>query len=297
MSSTMTDIKDDMRKDPDDLKREADQARDALEETLYELEQRLSPSVLVDRVATAVKENAGDFSTNLLAQVRNNPVPTVLSSVGLAWLMAASKRPPPRAGDGSNLGERWSSGMRTARDATQGAGEAARSAADTASSAYHSATDAASSAYQSTADAASSAYHTATDAASSAYRTAADTTADAANRIADTTRQTADRALRASRGGMQSVAECYSYLRTEQPLVLGAIAIVAGAAIGALLPTTRAENEWVGDASATAKERLKGEARRRMDDVKEGVARVAEAARQSPDETNADGGVEQRAGG
>jgi hypothetical protein len=172
--------------------------------------------------------------------------------------------------------------MRTARDATQGAGEAARSAADTASSAYHSATDAASSAYQSTADAASSAYHTATDAASSAYRTAADTTADAANRIADTTRQTADRVLSASRGGMQSVAECYTYLRTEQPLVLGALAIVAGAAIGALLPTTRAENEWVGEASATAKERLKGEARRRMEDVKEGVSRVAEAARQSP---------------
>jgi cell division septum initiation protein DivIVA len=176
--------------------------------------------------------------------------------------------------------------MRTARDAAQGAGDAARSAADSASSAY-----------QATADAASSAYHTATDAASSAYRTAADTTADATNRVVDTTRQTADRVLRASRGGMQSVAECYTYLRSEQPLVLGAIAIVAGAAIGALLPTTRAENEWVGDASAAAKERLKGEARRRMDDMKEGVARVGEAARQSPGESNADAAGEQRAGG
>ena len=167
MSATMNELKDDIRKDPDELKREADQARDALEETLYELEQRLSPSALVDRVVTAVKENAGDFGTNLLSQVRNNPVPTVLSSVGLAWLMAASKRPPPAA-RGPSIGERWSARMRTARDSAQGAGDAARSAADTASSAYHSATDAASSAYESATDAASSAYQRTADAASSA---------------------------------------------------------------------------------------------------------------------------------
>ena len=237
MSATTTDLKEDMRKDPDDLKREADQARDALEATLYELEQRLSPSVLVDRVATAVKENAGDFGINLLAQVRNNPVPTVLSSVGLAWLMASSKRPPARAGD------------------------------------------------------------SATDAAANAYQTAADTTAHAANRVVDTTRQTADRVVRASRGGARAVTECYSYLRTEQPLVLGAIAIVAGAALGALLPRTSAEDEWLGDASAAAKERIKGEARRRMDGVKEEVARVAEAARQPAGETGADARDEQRSSG
>jgi len=226
MSATMNELKDDIRKDPDELKREADQARDALEETLYELEQRLSPSALVDRVVTAVKENAGDFGTNLLSQVRNNPVPTVLSSVGLAWLMAASKRSPPAA-RGPSIGERW----------------------------------------------------------------------DTASRVVDTTRETADRVLRASRDGTQSVSGYYTYLRTEQPLVLGAIAIVAGAAIAALLPTTRAESEWVGDASAAAKERLKDEARQRMEDVKDGVARVAEAARQSSGETDAGAPGEQRAGG
>ena len=237
MSATMTDLKEDMRKDPDDLKREADRARDALENTLSELEQRLSPSAMVDRVMAAVKENGGEFGTNLLSQVRNNPVPTILSSVGLAWLMAASKSPPARAGDGSSFGE-----------------------------------------------------------PSNAYQTAAEATANAADRVVDTTRQTADRVLSASRSGVQGVAECYSYLRTEQPLVLGAIAIVAGAALGALLPATSAENEWLGDASAAAKERIKGEARRRMGDVEEGDAHVAEAARQSPGE-GADAREEQRSSG
>jgi len=271
MSATMTDLKDDMRKDPDELKREADQARDALEETLYQLEQRLSPSVLVDRVATAVKENAGDFSANLLAQVRNNPVPTVLSSVGLAWLMASSKRPPPRVAGGPSVGERLSSGIQSARESAHGAGDTVRTAADAASSAYHGAADAASNAYR--------------------------TTADAASRVADTTRETAEQLRRASRGSAQVVGECYSYLKSEQPLVLGAIAIVAGAAIGALLPTTSAESEWIGDASEAAKQRLKGEMRRRVDDVKEGVARVAEAARQSAGEASGDAPAEQRSSG
>jgi hypothetical protein len=103
--------------------------------------------------------------------------------------------------------------------------------------------------------------------------------------------------VRASRGGMDAVTECYAYLRTEQPLVLGAIAIVAGAALGALLPTTSTENEWMGDASAAAKERLRGEARRRMDDVKEEVSRAADASRQSSAEANADARDEQRSNG
>jgi hypothetical protein len=276
MSATMRDLKQDINKDPDELKREADQARGALEDTLYLLEQRLSPSAIVDRVMTAVKENGGEFGTNLLAQVRNNPVPTVLSSVGVAWLMASSKRPPPRTNGGRpSVGERWSSGVQSARDSAREAGDAMRNAADAASSAYQSAADT----------------------ASSAYRAAADTTADAANRVVDTTRATAGRVARASRGSAQAVAECYTYLRAEQPLVLGAIAIVAGAAIGALLPTTSAESEWMGDASQAARERLEGEARRRMDDVKEGVERATEAARQSAGETSADARDEQRPGG
>jgi hypothetical protein len=200
--------------------------------------------------------------------------------------MASSKRPPPRAAQGTGPGGRWSSGLRAARRSARDAGDTASDAADAVSGAYHSASDAA-----------SSAYHSATDAASSAYRTAADSTADAANRVMDTTRAAADRVMRGSRSGMQSVAECYSYLRNEQPLVLGAIAIVAGAAIGALLPTTSAENEWMGEASSTAKERLKNEARRRMDDVKEGAAQVTEAVRQAAGETNADSRDEQRSSG
>ena len=43
----------------------------------------------------------------------------------------------------------------------------------------------------------------------------------------------------------------------EQPLVLGALGLAAGAAIGAALPTTDKEDEWLGDSRDRLKERAK----------------------------------------
>jgi hypothetical protein len=70
--------------------------------------------------------------------------------------------------------------------------------------------------------------------------------------------------------------------------MLGAIAIVAGAAIGALLPGTRAEDEWIGETSDAAKSRFKAEAKQRLDDLERAGADVADAARATL--TGADGG-------
>ena len=43
----------------------------------------------------------------------------------------------------------------------------------------------------------------------------------------------------------------------EQPLVLGALGLAAGAAIGAALPATEKEDEWLGDSRDRLKERAK----------------------------------------
>ena len=87
MSTNMEDLRRDVRKNPADLEREADRARDAVEDTLHELEQQFSPSELVHRVIDTVTRNGGDFGEKLVAQVRSNPVPTLLTAVGIAWLI------------------------------------------------------------------------------------------------------------------------------------------------------------------------------------------------------------------
>src|SRR5690348_3331178 len=112
MSSTMDNLRNDVRKQPDELAREADSARHAVEGTLSELEQRLSPGQMLDRVMDAVKSHGGEFGDNLLTQVRNNPLPTIFAGIGVAWLMAASKSPPrsaDRSDDGDSMGSAFDS--------------------------------------------------------------------------------------------------------------------------------------------------------------------------------------------
>ena len=151
MSTSMDNLRNDVHKPAEQLEREADSARSAVEGTLADLQQRLSPGEMVDRAMDMVKRHGGEFGDNLLTQVRNNPIPTIIAGVGMAWLMAASKRRPPHGNshgrwarwdnDGRYGGnedidatERWSSAAMAARDnATAGADSMlgkARSATD-----------------------------------------------------------------------------------------------------------------------------------------------------------------------
>jgi hypothetical protein len=100
----------------------------------------------------------------------------------------------------------------------------------------------------------------------------------------------------ASREGARGVRDGYSYLSQEQPLVLGAIAVAAGAAIGALLPATDAEDRWLGDASDDATDRLKREGRRRADEAKAAAAHTAEAARREVESRTDSPGTSGRSG-
>ncbi len=249
MNAATEGVQHDLHKKPEDLEREADAAREAAEDTLAAIERRLSPAELVDRIVDLVKRNGGDFGTNLATQVRNNPVPSVLAGIGITWLMAASDRAPRRhrASAHGAVGDTLSAAADSIRHAAAGTESAAKGAADAA-------------------------------------RGAAESASHAAGRIADATRNTAGTMASASVAGARSVAEGFTYLRREQPLVLGAVAVAAGALIGALLPSTESENRWVGDTSDAAAERLKRNARRSLEAVERVGAEAADEANQDLDE-------------
>jgi hypothetical protein len=235
--SQFSHIKEDAKKDIETLEREADRARADVETTLEAIEQRLSPTELFHHAVDTVRDNGGDFGRNLATQVRNNPLPAILTGVGMAWLMAASDRPPRtrvHERTGPSVGERMSSAAASTRDAT---GHAAQNA-----------------------------------------KSAAHNIAEATHNVAGAARGAARNVAGVSRAGAYNVRHGYDYLRREQPLVLGALAVAAGAALGALLPSTAAEDEWIGEASDEAAERLKRQGRRTVDDAKAAAADAAEAA-------------------
>jgi hypothetical protein len=241
-------LKADVQKDPRELEREADRARADVSHTLDALERRLSPGELLDQGLKMLR-GSGDgtgFVSNLATQVRNNPVPTLLTGIGLTWLMAASDRPPRYQGT-------------TSRAASSEAGSGISGMGEKASDAASAALGAAS--------------QTADKARSGAQRGRA-VAEDAADRAHDFGRSVAD----ASRTGAHRAREGYDYLRHEQPLVLGALAVAAGALIGGLLPGTETEDRYIGEYSDDTTARLKEEADHTAERAKKTAASAAESA-------------------
>lgn len=80
----------DRTKNQERLEREVDQARTRLGSTASELSDRLSPGELIDQAVAMAREHGGEFGRNLGSQVKNNPMPMILTSVGLTWMMMSS---------------------------------------------------------------------------------------------------------------------------------------------------------------------------------------------------------------
>ena len=79
---------------PHVIEEELEDTRDSLAATLDELQERLSSRAVIDQVFTYTRSAGADFGSGLADTVRYNPVPTVLTGVGLAWLMASSRTSP-----------------------------------------------------------------------------------------------------------------------------------------------------------------------------------------------------------
>ena len=236
MNTTTSTPKDDDRQTPQELERDADRARGDLDRTLEALEERISPSALADRTMRLLRENGGEFGHNLATQVRDHPLPAILAGIGIAWLFVESGPKPHRADHSADAHARGAAGGGLSSVTT-----ATRSAAAQAA-----------------------------DATRDAVTQAANATRSAAGHAADSTRQMMHDAAVASR----SVSTGYSHLSREHPLALAALAVAAGAVLGALLPATEVEEELLGESQTIAS--LRGEAQRRWQQVKSTASDIAE---------------------
>lgn len=207
MTTAKEQFKNDLQRDPEDLEREADSVREDLEGTVDRLMHQLSPSELLDRGISMLR-NTGDydFVRNLIVRVENNPIPTVLAGVSLIWLMTASKEPSAHR---EKLASATSSFKASSHDAAERTREAGQQVASGAS--------------------------------------------DVMQRVRDTGRHTAESA----RTGLRDAREGYTQMLREQPLLVGVLAVAAGAALGALLPRTSTEDRVLGEWSDRGADTLK----------------------------------------
>ncbi len=267
--------RNDANKSPDELEHEIDDTRAQLDYTIDALRRRLSPGEVLDQAVEywrdGPKEYASEMGKNLTHSVRDNPLALALVGVGVSWLMFGRGRAGVRAqydyDDYEDYGDDVEvevaavselyvpEGARTAdRDDGNGEGkwnEAKERLAGGAKNIGDRATRA-------------------RDAASEKLRRARRGIGASASKAGARGRRYGYQAGRQLDRARTGATELFN----EHPLVVGALGIAAGALLAATIPSTRREDEWVGETS----DRLADNARRKAEQGVDTARRATRAA-------------------
>ena len=241
-------IDQESRKNPDELEREIDQKRERIEDLVGALESRLSPGQLFDQALSYTKGHSGEFAHNLGNTLKANPVPAVLTSVGLLWLALGQNRTPAPATTGTPLKDKLSGALDSV-----------------ANSAGH------------TRDSLNRGSHDVRDKVSGLGESVAAKTSQTGERLSDTAAQAKDTLADQA----QQLKGTFDTLLREQPLVVGALGIALGALLGASLPRTETEDRALGKHSDKLTAKAKQAASSGYEQVKTAGQDVAKEARQA----------------
>lgn len=246
-------INTEAQKDQAQLEREIDQQRAHIGETISALEAQFSPGQMLDKVLTYSKTNGAEFSRNLIETVKNNPVPTLLTALGVAWLMYSQNNravssdyehasnasygvDPAYDHHPSKAGELKDKAMHLKENLKGNIGELGHRVGHASSQLRH------------------SAGHTGHE-------------------------------LRARAG---QVGHSFQTLLREQPLAVGAIGIALGALVAATLPATSTEDRYLGE----TRDKVANKARQKVQEGKQKVNAMGESLAQTETEEHKNEGFD-----
>jgi len=233
----------------DQIEQDLAQTRARMDQRLDELQDKMSPTQLVNDALSYVQGgDGGEFTSNLISRAKANPWAVVLTGAGLAWLMTSSRhsshsqasaRPYDDLQDQVSLAERrvqriegeHDDAFNDRLDAARGQVLDIHRQQDDTSSSYR----------ERVAEALASARQ-------SLRATSHDVQADASNWLTGA-RSHADRGAQSFQERSQSMAQrtttTISSL-TSNPLALGGFAAVVGLIAGSLIPTLESEERALG---------------------------------------------------
>lgn len=281
-----------------EIENDVENTRARVSETIEALRGSMSPNQIMDQVVDYARSSGGsEFIRNLGASVRDNPLPVALIGAGIGWLLLSGQNrnaaatpalarqpdyrlpalpPPPPPPHGPGLLDRAGAAVAHARDAVADAASTATDAvASTARNVADAVADTASSAGAAIGSAASSVADSASSTAGSLHDAARRQTHDATHALSQGYGVAADGTHRAG----AKIQAGWGRLSHEQPLLVGALGLAVGAALGALLPTTDAENKLMGEASDAVARQVNDVAKEQYAHVKDTVSDNVEQAK------------------
>lgn len=301
-----------------ELEHEAERVRADMAETAATLREKMSPSQLMDEVAGYFRN--GDASTlvqNVKTQVRDNPLALGLIGAGLAWLMAgrgvraaAQDYYYRRTEDMGRETSDYSGAYGADFDSTYPERSRLSGSEGLTTSSYGSTrTDMSESGHGSGSDESGSesgglrqgisdTLSAARDRASSAAESIQSAAGSLGDSARDMLRGASDRAsgmthsLRDRTGHLAGQTR-RTFLDTleREPLIIGAIGLAVGAAVGAMLPSTRYEEELVGDQREQLKRKAGEAVRYGIEEAKEVAREVSDAALSAAKEKSEEEGL------
>ena len=246
-----------IRNDIESTRREMDRNLDALES-------KLTPTQLAMEAWGLFRGGSTAGASRLWKLAKQHPGPAAVIGVGLAWMLSENTKNDDRAEYGYRPGYAGAYGYSGRRGYETGYAGDYDEGEGRVSSALHSAGDKVSSAAGTAKDAVTGAASTAKDAVVDAAGTAKDAVVGAKDRVAEVAGAARERA---SELGWQAREQARYRTRQarvgfwetmeERPLALGAAAIALGVVAGLMIPSTRKEDELMGETRDRLVERAK----------------------------------------
>lgn len=237
----------------EEAEREVEASRGELDRTVEALKEKMTPGQLLDEAMRTMGDTGTQIVSKFIDQAKENPMPLAVMGLGLAWLMT-SNRHGGRGYDAHQAAPYGGSGS-TDHALAAKTHDLAGGLADAVSGAAHTASEIAGTIGDRVSTVASGA-------ASSAY--------DLGGQAKTIASSATDKAVQYGHQAQRTVAG----LIEREPLIVGGAGLLAGLAIGAVLPVTEAEKRAVAPIKDKVIDTTKAIAQDRLSDVSE----AAEAA-------------------
>lgn len=251
----------------------ADYAKQAAREAIQEARDAVRGATIgrIEEMAHTMGDTARETRHGIMETIRQNPVPTALTGVGVAWLLLNRQSSPPRRPyydgvygesrvyrDPRDGGERYSSHYSTPYSYQEGVRDGARPTERRQDDSPGLASRVQEQAGR------------AGETLGQAAGQVGDTLSQAAGRVGEMSGAMMDRTHR----NVESVEGRVGRALQDSPLIVGAVALALGAAIGLVVPETSKEHELFGAARDDVLDQAQGFARETMEKVR-GIASEA----------------------
>ncbi|KAB0676180.1 DUF3618 domain-containing protein [Aureimonas leprariae] len=270
----------------DEAEAQSERIRADLAGTVGELRRRLSPSSIRDDVTSRVVHSGQDRLAKLQKLAQDHPLQTAAIGVGAAYPLLGMLRRLPAPflliGAGVALASRGVG--RTSGDGTAAPASARTSAAGSAgsvSSAAGTVADRANAVVSDAAQSVSDAAVSVSDRVSAFGKGTGDAASDLANAATEFAGETYESGVRAASAAGDRMAASGRQARNgvleavdKNPFVVAGLAALAGAAVAALLPSSRTEARLFGETSDNLKQQVKATVDHGIDAVAEAGGRV-----------------------